>query len=266
MLSTEVFFRTALNSRRLVSLLKKRRSYSTMTTHPEKPLRESSRSHTPALIARRPLPQEIVVRLRADIIAGQWAPGERITEQILSQRFGVSRTPLREALKVVAAEGLLQLIPNRGAVITEPTIQDVRDKMLVRRSLETLAVELVCANASDDEIRSLHVRHTRLTSAQDGKQLQRYFTANDDFHRHLVSLSKNPTLVGVYDAISTHLQLARLMTQFRQNLRAVSDDDHQAIIDAITKRDPNAARLAIESHINAVIDKIDKSKEVPAQP
>lgn len=233
---------------------------------PPNPLYDSA-SVSETAIPRTLLPQEVVTRLRAEITSGRWTPGDRITEYALSKRFGVSRTPLREALKIIAAEGLIELIPNRGAIVTEPTLEDVRDKMLVRRALEALAVELICTQASDADLARLAELYRQWGATRMASHGPGYFDMNDDFHRHLIILAQNPTLLGVYDTINTHLKLARLVALVRENLREPTENDHLAIIDALLRRDAPGARQAIEQHIDAVIDKIRAactSQAIPA--
>ena len=120
----------------------------------------------PSRIVRHPLPLQVVARLRQEIVAGEWAPGERVTEQLLTERYGVSRTPLREALKTVEAEGLLVLLPNRGAVITEPTLEDTEDKLRVLGTLEVMAAGLACLRASNAEIAALEKLHKRMKKGE----------------------------------------------------------------------------------------------------
>ncbi|MGD9942797.1 MAG: GntR family transcriptional regulator [Burkholderiaceae bacterium] len=225
-------------------------------------LRPRSAAAAPAAsagaIERRLLTEEIVERLIAEIVAGQWAPGERVTEQSLSARFGVSRTPLREALKVVAAEGLLALTPNRGAVITEPTLDDVREKLLVLGALEALAVEQVCRHASADEIAELGQLHERAAAAHRRRSIAQYFELNDAFHRRIIELSRNATLLSVYDALSMHIKRARLIGRFREQLREASSGDHQAVLDAIARRDAAAGKRAMEGHMTAIIGALEQ--------
>ena len=99
-------------------------------------------------IARRPLHDEVVTRLRDAIIEARLAPGERLNERVLCVRYGISRTPLREALKVLAQEGLVTLLPNRGAVVTPLTVAELEQTIEVMRPLEALAAELVVKRIS----------------------------------------------------------------------------------------------------------------------
>jgi DNA-binding GntR family transcriptional regulator len=205
---------------------------------------------------RRLLPEQIVMRLRAEIVAGAWAPGERVTEQILSQRFGVSRTPLREAMKLLAAEGLLELLPNRGAVVTEPTIEDAQDKLRVLGALEALAASLACTTASDAELGALAELHERMMAAHDRGQTKRYYELNDRVHRAIAAAAHSRTVQELHESLSRHVDRARHIANFRESLSDDSKAEHEAIIAAVLKRDAAAAKQAVERHIATVLHKV----------
>jgi DNA-binding GntR family transcriptional regulator len=209
-----------------------------------------------AQLERRPLPEQIVSRLRAEIVAGEWAPGERVTEQLLSQRFGVSRTPLREALKLLAAEGLLELLPNRGAVVTEPTIGDAEDKLRVLGALEALAASLACDAATDEEIAAIEQMHAKMMAAHARRQAKRYFELNDKVHHAIAIASHSRTVQELHERLSRHVERARQIANFRESLSDDSKHEHEAIIAALVRRDAVEAKRAVEQHIGTVLRKI----------
>jgi DNA-binding GntR family transcriptional regulator len=205
---------------------------------------------------RRLLPDQILSRLRAEIVAGTWAPGERLTEQALSQRFGVSRTPLREALKLLAADGLLELLPNRGAVVTEPTIEDMEDKLHVLGALEALAAGLACERASDAEIAAIADLHAKMMAAHARRQAKRYFALNDEVHRAIVRASRSRTARELHESLSRHVERARQIANFGETLSDASKYEHEAIVAALLRRDPVTARKAVEQHLTTVLQKV----------
>ncbi len=207
-------------------------------------------------IARHPLPAQIVERLRAEIVEGKWGPGERLTEQMLCEIYGVSRTPLREALKVVETEGLLVLLPNRGAVITEPTLSDTRDKLRVLGALEGLAISLVCVQATEDELLAVAKLHERMQDAHKRKQPRRYFEVNDKVHVALIAASRNQTLGDLHATLSRHIRRARLIANFKETVSDQSMAEHEAIVAAVMRRDASAAKQAIEAHMETVVEKL----------
>src|SRR5258706_9125934 len=111
------------------------------------------------LIEHSSLQARALDRLRDEIVNGVWKPGERLQERTLCERFGISRSPLREAYQVLAAEGLLELPRNRGAIVASPSLSDVLQHHVLLEALEVVAIELVCDNASDAEIAAIIAKH-----------------------------------------------------------------------------------------------------------
>src|SRR5690606_16710614 len=128
-----------------------------------------------APIARRPLHDEVVARLRDAIIEDRLAPGERLNERVLCVRYGVSRTPLREALKVLAQEGLVTLLPNRGAVVTPLTVTELEQTIEVLRPLEVLAGELVVRRISAAGLAEIRALHHEMCAFHARGDLPNYF-------------------------------------------------------------------------------------------
>src|SRR2546423_14621272 len=121
-------------------------------------------------------------RLRDEIISGVWKPGERLQERTLCQRFGISRSPLREAYQVLAAEGLLVLARNRGAIVAAPSLSDVLQHHVLLEALETLAIELACDEASDAEIAAIVAKHEEERRAKPSDA----YRLNNELHRMIV--------------------------------------------------------------------------------
>src|SRR6185295_11917258 len=126
-------------------------------------------------------------RLRDEIIRGVWKPGERLQERTLCQRFGISRSPLREAYQVLAAEGLLELARNRGAIVSSPSLADVLQHHVLLEALETLAIELACDEATDAEIAAIVAKHEEERRAKKGDA----YRLNNELHRMIVVASHN---------------------------------------------------------------------------
>jgi DNA-binding GntR family transcriptional regulator len=222
--------------------------------------RSKSASHSPVIARppepRRLLPGRIVTRLRAEIVAGEWSPGERITEQALCKRYGVSRTPLREALKILETQGLLALLPNRGAVIAEPTLEDTVEKLRVMGALEALAAVIACEQASAKAMAALERLHGQMMAAHAARDAARYFALNGRAHRAIVLAAGNRTLAALHESLSRQVELARHLANFRESLSDESKQEHEAIIAALLRRDGAAAQEAVERHIATVLRKI----------
>src|SRR5262252_61898 len=133
-------------------------------------------------IVRRSLHDEVASRVRDMIIEGALAPGARIYEEQLAKTLGVSRTPMREALKTLASEGLIELAAARGALVKRFSPKDVRDMLDVLAVLESFAARLACKEASDEQIAELRALHDRMAAFFKAKNRLEYYKLNQDFH------------------------------------------------------------------------------------
>lgn len=197
---------------------------------------------SPMPIARRPLHEEAADRLRDMIIEGQLVPGDRIPEQAICDRLGVSRTPLREALKMLAAEGLVVLQPNRGATVANPSAEEVDQTFRVIGAMEALAGELACENVNEADIAEIRALHYQMVLHRTRQELPEYFRLNQQIHERLVEASRNRVLVDTYrqmiGRIRRHRYIANLTAQrWDQAIR-----EHEEMLEALDRRD--GARLA----------------------
>jgi DNA-binding GntR family transcriptional regulator len=209
-------------------------------------------------ILRKDLVGEVVVRLQNDITSGFYKPGERITEQGLAQRFGVSRTPLRVALQVVAAEGLLELQLNRGAIVPTFTAEDVKGKLAVTGALIELAAQLACDLANEDDIEELFKIKAKVTLAFTKRLSSKYFEQVDRFHRHIVLLAKNSLLLDLYDIAHRHVMRTRSLGHFQRQLLETTDEELDKLLEALKQKNKRAARTASARHTQTVIDSVGR--------
>jgi DNA-binding GntR family transcriptional regulator len=196
----------------------------------------------------RSLPRQILARLREEIIAGKWAPGERLPSNVLCARFGVSHIPIREAFKVLEAEGFVVLTPNRAAVVTQPTVQDTAEKLQVLDSLETLAAELVCQNAPDSVLKELSALHSEMSRRFHAGDAAGYYDVNGQFHQRIVECCGNATLAEFHQILSRHIQRAREQANVRESLSQISLQQQDLLIKALRSRNVTAARRAMRDH------------------
>lgn len=187
------------------------------------------------------LHQTAVDRLRDLIVQGELAPGLRLNERMLSEQLGISRTPLREALKVLSSEGLVELQPNRGAVVTPLTRETVREIFEVMEALEGLAGELACRNATDAQIAEIRALHYQMLAHHARADLPAYFRENQKIHLAIVASSGNATLLSTYRGLNAHVRRARYMANLTRDRWDQAVAEHGEIVDALAKRD--AARL-----------------------
>jgi DNA-binding GntR family transcriptional regulator len=147
-------------------------------------------------LVRPALHQELVEKLRDMIVDGSLAGGEHIDERHLCESFGVSRTPFREALMVLAAEGLVELIPRRGARVMALAPEQIRELLEVLGGLEALAGELACARASAEEIATIETKHAAMRARYDAGDMLTYFKINESIHDAIVAAAHNTTLAA----------------------------------------------------------------------
>lgn len=192
-----------------------------------------------------PLHDRVTGRLREMVVDGRLEPGTPISEKDLCDEFGISRTPLREALKVLASEGLIELLPRRGAIVTPILTEHLRQKFEVVRVLEDFAVKLVCERASDAQIAELQAVHKRLLdSFRRGAD---YVRINDEFHRAIMYASGNESLVDVHAPLWLHLQRARQLVLKTEEVSRGYVQAHERLMKAILKRDADAAVTEMEA-------------------
>jgi DNA-binding GntR family transcriptional regulator len=205
-----------------------------------------------ALVSREPIHEQILPHIRRDIVEGRWAPGERLPEPLLCKEFGVSRTPLRDALKLLEAEGLVELQPHVGAVVTDPGQPDVAEKMELLGALEQLAATKVAAlkpPATLEAIRRLHAQMTKAAAAQDATT---YYRLNDEFHRLIVLGAGNKTLAEMHERIMWHVHRARHRANEYERLGDNKAGDHDRIVALILAGDAEAAGRAMAEHVDSV--------------
>jgi DNA-binding GntR family transcriptional regulator len=202
-----------------------------------------------APIERRPLHNELAERLRHLIVEGDLAPGEKLSERDLCSRFGVSRTPLREALKVLSTEGLVRLIPHRGAAVSKLTISDLEEAFPIMGALEAVAGELACRHITDEEIAQLHAIHTEMVVEHRARNLERYFALNQRIHEAILAAARNPTLAQMQRGLAGRVRRARYMANMSAARWAEAVREHEAILEALSARDGERLATLLKTHL-----------------
>lgn len=201
-----------------------------------------------APIARASLHDEVTARVRDMIVDGRLAPGSAIPELELAQQLGVSRTPLREALKVLASEGLVELLPRRGAVVKVVTPKDAQDMLSLLALLEEHAGPLACA-ADDATIAAILALHERMRGHYERGERPEYFRLNQDIHNAIVRAAGNPSLDLLHGILRSRMRRIRYMGNQAPANWAAAMAEHEAFIAALRARDgPHLARL-LREHI-----------------
>ena len=200
-------------------------------------------------IPRRSLHDELVERVRRQIVEGVLEPGEKISEKDLCAAYAVSRTPLREALKVLAREGLVVLTPHRGAHVSRLTISDIEEAFPVIGALEGLAGELACAQATDQEIEKISFIHKKMETAYRNKDRLRYFRFNKDIHEALAIAARNPTLNRMREMLDGRVRRARYYANISTGRWDQAMKEHEAILAALKARDGMRLGRILQDHL-----------------
>ena len=201
-------------------------------------------------LRRRTTADTVAQMLRREIQTGQLPPGTRLRQNEVAQRFGISTTPVREALAWLQAEGLVRIDPHRGAIVFHPTVADVRESYEIRKSLEALAVEKATPVLTEEHIADLQ---RLLNEMKEEKDEARWVEMNNQFHMRLYQASEMPRLCGMIanlrDSSSTYIHMfaAHDLPAHR------ADIDHQEILDACATGDVERARSAVMEHIDHTV-------------
>jgi DNA-binding GntR family transcriptional regulator len=195
------------------------------------------------------LHEEAVAHVRTMLLEGEIPPGTRIPERELCARLKISRTPLREALKVLAAEGLVQLLPNRGSRAAKLTDKDMRDLFEVCQGLEALAGELACERISDEAIAEVAAAHAAMAQHYRSGDLISYYRCNRAIHEAIVAAAGNPVLSGLYESVTARIRRARYVTPMTPPRWALALQEHEAILNALRRRDGVGLSHILRTHL-----------------
>lgn len=200
-------------------------------------------------IRRRTLHDEVAERLRVLILSGELEPASRVNELDLSERFGISRTPLREAIKVLATEGLLDLLPNRGARVASISASEIEEMIEVVAGLEATAGELACRHISEAEIDAIEAKHLAMIEAWRMADEVRYFTLNREIHEAIMAAARNGTLSGIYANLSSRIQRMRYTAHKTDEQWKRAVDEHEHMIALLRRREGDALARLMKDHI-----------------
>ena len=211
-----------------------------------------------------PLRDVVFNTLRQAILRGELKPGERLMEIQLANKLGVSRTPIREAIRKLELEGLVLMIPRRGAEVAEITEKSLRDVLEVRSALEELAVDLACERITEDDIEKLREAAKEFEEVSKGDDVTALAEADVRFHDIIYFATENQRLIQLLYNLREQMYRYRVEYLKREEVRASLFAEHEHIIECIVQRDKVAAKQAISTHIdnqmNAVADTIRTKK------
>jgi len=214
----------------------------------------------------RPRYDDVVSGIRDLIVEGDLAAGSRVSERELCDRFGVSRTPLREALKVLASEGLVELTPNRGARIIRLTESDVEEMFEVMGTLEGLAGELAAEHIVDEELAEVKALHYQMALHHARRELMPYFRLNQEIHRKIFEISRNRTLLAVYRGLAGRIRRPRYLANISEPRWAEALKEHEAILAALEAKDGSTLGRILKDHLSRTCETVKQALSAEATP
>ncbi len=201
-------------------------------------------------IPRQVLHQQVTTRLRQRLVEGHIAPGAKLNERELSEQLQVSRTPLREAIKMLAAEGLVELLPNRGAVAAILSEQDVAHTFEVIAGLEGQSGELAAQRINDAELAEIRALHFEMLAAFTRRDLSTYYRLNAQIHSHINAAARNPLLTQTWRNVNARLQALRFRSNFDEKKWKRAVAEHERMVQLLAARDGPALRALMVQHLD----------------
>jgi len=210
---------------------------------------------------RRSLSEETADKLRELILLERLPPGMHIPERDLAEVLGISRTPMREALRILESEGLVDHTPTRRSRVANPSVDELAQSMKVLATLEALAGELACMHASDSQITAIAALNQRMVEKSDAMSSIDFFKTDMEFHTGIITASANAALVDTHAKYNARLWRARFLSSRRKLGRAMTLQQHQDITAALRDRDVAAASRAMRDHIETAIENLFMSRD-----
>lgn len=204
---------------------------------------------TSMLLQRDTLHSGVADALRDMIVSGEMQAGSKINEGALCERFGISRTPLREALKVLASEGLIQLVPRHGARVAQITETEIAELFPIMAALEGLAARLACARMRPSDIKTFQRLHRDLFARYEAGDEKSYLAINREIHLLLFAVADNTALTALYEQLLVRIHAVRFVARKTSGQWGRAVEEHRGLLAAIEARD--GARLAalLEAHL-----------------
>jgi len=202
---------------------------------------------------------DVLSRLRHMLVEGEIPPGHRIPERELCLTLGISRTPLREALKALAAEGLVVLLPNRGARAARLTRESIQDLFEVCEGLEALAGELACQRISETQVAEIAVLHQTMIAHYQDAELDQYYRCNRQIHEAIVRASDNAVLSSLYESVSARIRRARFRTPMTPERWLLAIQEHEGILNALRRRDGRGLSHILRTHLRHKREEVERA-------
>jgi DNA-binding GntR family transcriptional regulator len=200
-------------------------------------------------ISRLALHDQVAHRLRAMLVEGRIPPGAKLNERELCAQLRVSRTPLREAIKMLAGEGLVDLLPHRGAIAVKLDEADVRHTFELLAALEGMAGELAAQRITDPELAELRAMHYEMLACFARRELAGYYRINAKIHAAINDAAKNPVLTDTYRSVNARVQFLRFRTNQNEGKWKEAVKEHEQMLAALETHDASVLRKTLVEHV-----------------
>lgn len=209
-----------------------------------------ARQDTESTIERQPLHELVVGRVRDMIIEGRLAPGEQVNESRLCQDLGVSRTPMREAIRTLVGEGLIVLRPGRSTIVRAFTPEEVQDMLNVIGEIEAMAARRACRNASETDIQAIRAVHDRMMAHYKASERLPYYKLNQQIHSMIVAASGSATLAEMHGLLQGRMKRIRFIGHNAPENWKGAVGEHEEMIAALERRDGDALTDVLKRHMD----------------
>lgn len=214
-------------------------------------------------VERMRLHDTVVEHLRRFIVEGVLSPGMKLNERELCETLGISRTPLREALKVLAAEGLIDLLPNRGASVSRLSEGEVWEMFELMSGLEAFAGELACERITPAELAEIKALHYSMLACKVQNDLPGYYARNQEIHNRIVAAARNAALSQTYQSMNHRLQALRFRSNHQTDKWDRAVEEHEGMIGALEARDGRKLAGILRHHL---LEKRDAVMQIHQDP
>lgn len=198
--------------------------------------------------------EEIATALEGEIVRGELPPGQRLDEQVLGNRFNVSRTPVREALRLLAASSLITLEPRLGAIVARPTVSEIIDLFELVGELEAVAARLACERMTAFHRARITEAHIACRRASTERDVENYIARNDAFHAAIHAAAENGALISQIAVLNKRLSPYRRFITFRSERKQTAEHEHEVLANALAAGDGAAAADAMREHVQMLAD------------
>ena len=221
----------------------------------------SAPAASPETLTVAGLADEIAYRLRADILDGRLSLGAPLRHELLAARFGVSRTPIREALGRLRDDRLVQVVPQLGTYVARISIQAISDAQFIREALECAAIRPAAEQAGEEDIAALEENLRSQERVRDSGDLDAWYLLDDAYHRYLCDLSGHGAVWPVSERAKSHLNRLRRLSLSLPDYMPEMVVEHREIATAVGARDPDGAERALRHHLRMVLREIPRIRE-----